>query len=198
LPPALFYREGMILILTGSVHAGKTTFLKNLLPVLKARGIPVSGYLSLSVLERGRTSGYDLFDIQADKSVPFLRRKGRTGWQKVGPYFFLPSGLQVAEDKIRGRASEGWLIVDEVGPQELAGRGVWPALSAVLSSSGSGCFLVVRRPLLGELRGLLGKRPVEVFDIEDENILNALLERLFELPADAGPRKSTRKSRDER
>jgi nucleoside-triphosphatase THEP1 len=175
----------MILILTGQVHAGKTTFLKNLLPVLKARGIPASGYLSLAVLEQGRTSGYDLFDISADKSVPF-------------PYFFLPSGLRAAERKILDRPGEGWLIVDEVGPQELAGRGVWPALSAVLSRPDSDCLLVVRRPLLNDLQGFLGKRRGEVFDIEDENILNALLERLLKSPEDTGPRKAPRKSRDER
>jgi nucleoside-triphosphatase THEP1 len=188
----------MILILTGQVHAGKTTFLKNLLPVLKARGIPASGYLSLAVLEQGRTSGYDLFDISADKSVPFLRREGKAGWEKVGPYFFLPSGLQAAERKILDRPGEGWLIVDEVGPQELAGRGVWPALSAVLSRPDSDCLLVVRRPLLNDLQGFLGKRRGEVFDIEDENILNALLERLLKSPEDTGPRKAPRKSRDER
>jgi nucleoside-triphosphatase THEP1 len=188
----------MVLILTGPVHAGKTTFLKNLRPFLKGQGILLSGYLSLAVLGRGQTSGYDLFDIDADLSIPFLRRRGRPGWERVGPYFFLPSGLRAAEDKIRARPDGGWLIVDEVGPQELAGRGVWPALSAVLSRPGSDFFLVVRKPLLNELRGLLGKRPVEVFDIEDENILNVLLERLFKSPEDIDPRKTTRKGQDER
>jgi len=187
----------MILILTGPVHAGKTSFLKNLLPVLKARGVPVSGYLSLSVLKRGRMSGYDLFDIKADKSVPFLRRKGRAGWQKVGSHFFLPSGLQAAEDKILGCPIGGWLVVDEVGPQELAGRGVWPALSAVLSRSELDCLLVVRRPLLDELRVLLGKRPIEVFDIAAENVLPVLLERLSKSGAGTARKKAARKARAE-
>jgi nucleoside-triphosphatase THEP1 len=185
----------MILVLTGPVHTGKTSFLKNILPVLKAQGILVSGYLSPSVLKRGRTSGYDLFDIKTGKSVPFLRRQGRTGWQRVGPYYFLPSGLQAAEGRILSCPPGEWLVVDEVGPQELSGRGVWPALSAVLSRSELDCLLVVRKPLLDDFRGLLGKRPVEVLDIESENILHSLLERLLNSGLDAVSKKPAWKSR---
>ena len=182
----------MIVVLTGPVHTGKTTFLRNLLPLLRAQNIPVSGYLSLSVLERGRLSGYDLFDIDRAVKIPLLRRKGKPGWQKVGPYFFHPSGLRAAEEKIRSFAGPGWLLVDEVGPQELSGQGVWPALSALLAGPACDVFLVVRRPLLGDLRILLGRRPLETFDIEDENILNALLEKLIKPRLKSKPEKTTR------
>ncbi len=168
----------MILILTGPVQSGKTTALRDLLPLLSGRRIPLSGFLSLSILQRGRIFGYDLFDFNEGKSIPFLRRKGRAGWQKVGPYYFLPSGLRAAEDRILGCPSRAWLVVDEVGPQELAGRGLWPALSAVLSRPKTDCLLVVRRPLLDDVRSLLGKRRVEVFDISAENIIPSLLEKL--------------------
>jgi nucleoside-triphosphatase THEP1 len=185
----------MILVLTGPVHAGKTGFLKNILPVLKVWGIPVSGYLSSSILKQGRLSGYDLFDIKTGKSVPFLRRRGRTGWQRVGPYYFLPSGLRAAENTILSCAEGEWLIVDEVGPQELAGRGVWPALSTFLSRPELDCLLVVRRPLLEDVRRLLGTRPIEVLDIESETILPSLLERLLRSSLDAVSKKSADKRR---
>ncbi len=185
----------MILVLTGPVHAGKTSFLKNLLPVLRAQGVPVSGYLSPAVLKRGQLSGYDLFDIKTGKSVPFLRRQGRAGWQRVGPYYFLPSGLQAAQNTILSCPAGEWLIVDEVGPQELAGRGVWPDLSAVLSRSELDCLFVVRRSLLEDVQGLLGKRPVEVLDIESETILPSLVERLLRSPLEKVPKKPAGKSR---
>lgn len=180
----------MILILTGPVHAGKTSFLKSLLPVCRSRGIPVCGYLSLSVSKQGRTSGYDLFELKRSRSVPFLRRKGRPGWQKVGPFFFLPPGLQAAEAIILGCPAGEWLIVDEVGPQELSGHGVWPALSAALSRPELFCLLVARESLLGELRDLLGKRPVEVVHIAEKDIRTALLDRLMESPPRSMPPRS--------
>ncbi len=168
----------MILILTGPVQSGKTTALKDLLPLLSARKVPISGYLSLAVLHRGRICGYDLFDFDSGSLIPLLRRKGRAGWQKVGPYYFLPSGLRAAEDRILGCPGGGWLVVDEVGPRELAGGGVWPALSAVLSRPQVDCLLVVRKTLIDEVRSLLGEQPVEVFDIAAGNLVPALLERL--------------------
>ncbi len=168
----------MILVLTGPVHAGKTTFLKNLLPSLRSRRIPVSGYLSPSFLVKGRTSGYDLLEIKTGRSFPFLRREGRAVWERVGPFFFLPSGLRNAESLILGCAAGDWLVVDEVGPRELAGGGVWPALSSFLSRPDSNGLLVVRRPLLREFREFLEGRIAEVFDIASDDILDSLPDRL--------------------
>lgn len=187
----------MILILTGPVQAGKSTFLKNLLPVFRSRKIPVSGYLSISLWAEGRVLGYDLFDIKAGRSVPFLRRDGQAGWEKVGPYFFLPSGLRTAENLILGSPVRSWLLVDEIGPREMSGRGVWPALSSVLSSAKPDCLLVVRRLLLGELTGRFDRRPAEVFDVTSSNILPGLLERMSKSRNGTGKRTTPgkRKSR---
>ena len=169
----------MILVLTGPVHSGKTTFLKTLLNELRARRLPVSGYLSPSVVIGGEMNGYDLFDIRKGQSTPFLRRTGQAGWQKVGPFFFLPPGLEAAEAAILGHKPGEWLIVDEVGPMELSGRGVWPALSEVISRPLLNCLLVVRTPLVGDFRRKLGHRRIEVLNIAAPGLRGALLKRLF-------------------
>lgn len=180
----------MILVLTGPVQAGKSTLLKNLLSLLRSRKIPVSGYLSLSLWAKGRIIGYDLFDIKAGRSVPFLRREGQAGWERVGPYFFLPSGLRTAEGLILGCPADRWLVVDEIGPQEMSGRGVWPALSSVLSLPEPDCLLVVRRPLLSELTGRIDRRPAEIFDITSSDILPSLLERISKSRNGIGEKRS--------
>jgi nucleoside-triphosphatase THEP1 len=173
----------MILVLAGSVHSGKTTFLRELLSNLEALRLPVSGYLSPLVMIEGKTAGYDLFDIKKGQSIPFLRTEGEAGWQKVGPYFFLPSGLEAAAAAILGHRPGEILIVDEVGPMELSGRGVWPALAEVLSRPSVNCLLVVRKPLLHALQNRLGKTPVEVFDVERIDVHPALIKALSELRA---------------
>lgn len=168
----------MILVLTGTVHSGKTTFLKHLLPRLKALRLPVYGYLSPLVVTAGKRAGYDLFDIRKRQSIPFLRTEGEAGWQKVGPYFFLPGGLEAATAIILGHRPGGILVVDEVGPMELSGRGVWPALEKALAGPSFHCLLVVRKPLVGVLQRKLGRRRVEIFDIATKDILPAFLRRL--------------------
>lgn len=170
----------MVLVLTGAIHSGKTTFLRELLPSLKALKLPVCGYLSPLAVVEGRTVGYDLFDIRKGHAIPFLRTEGQAGWQKVGPYFFLPHGLEAAAAAILGHRPGETLIVDEVGPAELSGRGVWPALKEVLPRPSFNCLLVVRKPLASDLRGKLKNHRVEVFDIAANDVLFALLRKLSE------------------
>jgi len=171
----------MILVLTGPVHSGKTTLLKRLLPGLEEIGFPASGYLSLTVMKDGEIVGYDLFDIKKGQTTPFLRSEGEAGWQKVGSYFFLPGGLEAAAAAILGSKPGEILIIDEVGPMELAGRGVWPALSEVISRPMLDCLLVIRRPLLDSLRERLGKRPLEAFDVKEMDAEPSLLRVISEL-----------------
>jgi nucleoside-triphosphatase THEP1 len=185
----------MILVLAGAVHSGKTTFLKNLLPSLEALRLPVCGYLSPSVMVEGRILGYDLLDVRKGQAIPFLRMEGEAGWQKVGSYFFLPGGLEAATAAIRGHKPGETLIVDEVGPMELSGRGIWPALKEALLKPSSNCLLVVRKPLVRDLRGMLGNQQVEVFDIAAGNVLRSLLMGLSKMAAGSRTRRPRRRGR---
>ena len=185
----------MILVLAGVVHSGKTTFLRKLLPSVEALRLPVCGYLSPLVMVEGRAAGYDLFDIRKGQAIPFLRTEGEAGWQKVGPFFFLPGGLEAATAAIRGRRPGETLIVDEVGPVEFSGRGVWPALKEVFSKPSLNCILVVRTPLLSDLRGKLGNQQVEVFDIAANDALRALLMRLSKTALSSRMGQPVRRSR---
>jgi nucleoside-triphosphatase THEP1 len=173
----------MILVLSGGVHSGKTTFLKNLRPSLEALRLPFCGYLSPSVMVEGRIAGYDLMDVRTARSIPFLRTEGEAGWQKVGPYFFLPGGLEAATAAIRGHKPGEMLIVDEVGPMELSGGGVWPALKEDIAKPLFNGLLVVRKPLVNDLRGRLKNQQVEVFDIAARDILPSLFLRFSKMAA---------------
>jgi nucleoside-triphosphatase THEP1 len=165
----------MILVLAGPVHSGKTSFVRALLPELDSLGIPVGGYLSLAVGGKGRISGYDLFDLRVGRSLPFIRTEGDASWQKVGPYFLLPSGLAAAEAAILGGQPDELLIVDEVGPLELCGQGVWPALSKALGRPSFNGLLVIRESLLGAFQNRLSSGFVQVFDIRRKDVQPALV-----------------------
>lgn len=168
--PFLIYLWCMILVLTGPVHSGKTSLLRKLIPQLKAEGVRVGGFLSPAVVKDGKTHGYDLFDLKKERTMPSLRRRGRKDWQRIGPYFFVPAALDAAREIILTHEDGEFLVVDEVGPLELQGQGLWPALSSVLRRPALRCLLVVRRPLLGDIRTLLGRKSLRVFDLEREDI----------------------------
>jgi molybdopterin synthase sulfur carrier subunit len=161
-------------VLTGPVDSGKTTFLRDTLAG-GVPGRPVRGYLSPRVLVEGRTDGYDLLDL-GDASVrPFLRRRGESDWQRVGPYFLVPEALSRAGRLIRESRADALLVVDEVGPLEMSGRGVWPELAEVLKDPGRMILLVVRDGLLKTFRGRLSGMPVAVYGERDKPRLKAVL-----------------------
>jgi nucleoside-triphosphatase THEP1 len=152
----------VITILTGPVGGGKTTFLERGLPSLLERHPRLDGYLSLRVLAGGDTAGYDLRDLRTAERIPLLRRCGEADGFRVGPYVLLPRGLAAAEEIIRRGAAADLLIVDEVGPLELAGGGVWPALIGEFAGRDRPALVVVRETLVDDIRAALAGREMTV------------------------------------
>lgn len=173
----------MVLVLTGPVHAGKTTFLERALPAWRERGLACDGFLSPAETGRGGP-GYDLLEIGTGRRRPFLCREGGAGAERVGPYAFVPETLERARTIIREAGPDGLLIVDEVGPRELEGGGLWPALRGALAARPGKLLLVVREGILADVSARLAPDVPVVVDVRDP-AARARLERL--LFGTAGP-----------
>lgn len=173
----------MVLVLTGPVHGGKTTFLESAVPVWTGRGLDCAGFLSPAVAGAAGTQGYDLLEIGTDRRRPYLRRQGPPGAERTGPFFFVPDALERARSIIRESGPAGLLVVDEVGPLELAGGGLWPALRDALKRQDRTFLLVAREDILAGLAAALAPLVPVVFDVRDAEDRKLLDERL---PAGAG------------
>ncbi|MBN1222884.1 MAG: DUF2478 domain-containing protein [Candidatus Aminicenantes bacterium] len=165
----------MIDILTGPVRSGKTTLLLRLWRELSEGGIQVGGFLSLSTPESGELFGYDLLDLAKDRTFPFIRKRGKIGWERIGPFFFIPDTLEKARNLIFKDVSSDICIVDEVGPLELEGKGLWPALSRVLFRSAPRLLLTVRTNTLEPLGKKLGDAIEEIFSITDADVYSRMV-----------------------
>ena len=171
----------MIIILTGPVNSGKTTFLKTLIPELTRRSIPVHGFLSSRVVTKNKTTGYDLFDIQSQKTLPYLRTDAKEGWEKIGSYYFVPETLEKAKNIIDKHPIGDWLVVDEIGPLELKGKGLWPALTRILSNRDLHILCVVRKAILPDILRLTAIPKSHILEIQDKNLLDKTIKMLTEL-----------------
>jgi nucleoside-triphosphatase len=169
----------MIVILTGPVHSGKTSLLRNVISFLRGRGLQVSGYLSEPLREGERILGYDLVEIGGGK-FPFLRRGSPPEGQRIGRFFLDGEGLRQSERIIRQTPPDDLLIVDEVGPLELEGRGVRPSLERILSSRPGTTLLVIRESILGDIVASLGLQSARIISLGGGDAAAELADLLLE------------------
>ena len=168
----------MIFILTGAVHSGKTTLLKRAIQQFEQKKLMVDGFLSEAVFKGQERVGYDLFDLIGKKSIPLIRREGKEDWQRVGSYFFIPSGLEEAQKIVSRSQNSDICVVDEIGPLELSGKGFWPALKPVLFPPLLPFLITVRQSILEDFLRILEETDTKVFDIREKDIYSRLIEEV--------------------
>jgi nucleoside-triphosphatase THEP1 len=168
----------VIHILTGPVHSGKTSLLQRVTAHLKNQNIAISGYLSLCVQENEKFIGYDLYDLKLDTQAPFIRKKGKEHWQRIGVYFFIPETLDYAQNIILHSDEADFCIIDEVGPLELETKGVWPALEKVLAFPTPDYVLVVRDTILKDWVEYLGQSRTKIYNISDKELYSKMIQYL--------------------
>jgi len=167
-------------ILTGPVHSGKTTLLKNIVSSLKEKDLSIDGYLSEAIWENKELIGYNLLDLKDRQYHPFIRKQGQQDWQRIGPFFFLPGTLDIAKKIIRRSEKVDLCLVDEVGPLELKGKGVWPALKDALLFPNPHLLLAVRDSILKKFIGNIQRDDFVVYDIKENKTPVRLAESLVQ------------------
>lgn len=169
----------MIAVLAGPVHGGKTTLLRRAVSSWAERGLRCGGFLSPAVTEESGERGYDLLELSSGQCRPYLRKRGPEGAERVGPYVFVPETLARARAILRAAGDSEPLIVDEVGPLELEGGGLWPALREALGRPAARILLVVREELAAEVAARLRPERLSVVDIRRPDAVESLERHLF-------------------
>lgn len=116
-------------LLSGPVRTGKTTRLRRWLT-----SCPHAGGLLMPTDAAGRRY---FLDVRSGLQWPADARPGQWPVLRVGRFGFSPAAFAWADAALRGAAAPPteWLVLDEVGPLELRGQGLAPALAAVLAGA---------------------------------------------------------------
>jgi nucleoside-triphosphatase THEP1 len=168
----------MVLVLTGPVHGGKTGFIQGAVAAWTRRGLACAGFLSPAAPDAPGGPGYDLVEIGSGRRHPYLRRQGPSGAERVGPFVFIPETIERARTIIRASRPEELLVVDEIGPLELGGGGLWPVLREALGRQDRTVLLVVREAAVPAFSAALAPLVPVVFDVRDAEDRRLLDERL--------------------
>jgi nucleoside-triphosphatase len=144
-------------IMTGPRDAGKTRAVAALVEALRAAGTPVGGVIAEAELHEGRKVGYAFRDVMSGERVPYaVRLPSSAAAPEPVPgsglgYTFLGTGLAFGCAAISRAVAAGVavLVVDEIGPLEMKGAGLWGAVCAAIESF-PGMLVFTTRPSLVE------------------------------------------------
>jgi nucleoside-triphosphatase THEP1 len=132
---APFKQHENILLITGAVQSGKTTFLEEIAQDLDQKGAHLAGFLSKGSFDGDRRVSFMLTDLREGRCVQLAHREPREGWFRFRSFYFNPGAFLEGERWILDGLSPGasTLMLDEVGPLELDNRG-WYKLLEVLAN----------------------------------------------------------------
>ena len=154
-----------LLLIVGDRHAGKTSTCRTLAARARAGGLTVGGILALAVHDGGQCGGYAVVDLATGAGVRLADLTG-PGIEHAGRFHFLADGLRLGRAALARAIADAphLVIVDEVGPLELAGGG-WAAALDLLASRPGGTVFTVRRDLAVEVAARWGVPPERRLDL---------------------------------
>jgi nucleoside-triphosphatase THEP1 len=137
---------------------------------LRARGLSVGGVLCPGELREGRRWSFDLGELETGRSTPMATRDPASPWPRLGGFAVNPEALERGRQALSPSAADrcDLLVVDEVGPWELAGEGWAPAL-ARLRGTPARLLLVVRRSLLAGVQDRYEAEDAPVLEISEHD-----------------------------
>ena len=144
----------VIYLVTGDREEGKTAFVNKMIGEMKQEGRKITGFLAIGIHDaKGIRRGFTIRNIETGEESEFCVTDGPAGWEKVGKFKINPAGLAkgyewMSSEKIR---ESDVLVIDELGPLEMAGRGWSDLISRILLEDPKPMIWTVRRSLAAKI-----------------------------------------------
>ncbi len=156
-----------VLLVTGPVASGKTTFVKELAMDLRRNNMRVGGFYCERIMEGSVTTGYDIVDAATGERALLMRQGEGAGSQRVGRFTISEAGLGFGRSILNSPdlPPRGPVIIDEVGALELGGGGWAGTLGTLLARKEIHLILTARDSNLGEIRKKWALDEAMVYDV---------------------------------
>lgn len=165
-----------VIILSGGVQQGKTSFLLKLVDYMNEQKFNLCGFVARGVHDNSRRIGYDLEDVTTKQQMQFVRDVPSAGAYRHGKYYFNNSGIEFGKECLNDQLAMNadLIIIDEIGPVELKGRGWAPEVERLLNTTAVPQLWVVRSSLLQKAIRQWSIGDVLLIDIEQDTPQGAI------------------------
>jgi len=155
-----------VIILTGEIGEGKTTFAKQLTAELAINGIPTAGFLAAGVQENGKRTGFDLEEIGSGVVTELASVVPHDGWIRAGHYYLDPEAIRKGKEILDPvyLQDKKVVIIDEVGPMELNREGWSDSLDLLCRQPALIQVWVVRKSIVKQVVRTWNTGDAFVFD----------------------------------
>lgn len=141
-----------IIIISGNIQEGKTTFVQKVVNRLHRKGIVMNGFFSKVVYDGDQRTGYRLESINGDISLILCDIDKEEGWQRQGKFYFNPEAEKIGNKILFNTDINTQLtIIDEIGPLEYKSKGWAPAIQHISEEAISPMLWVVRESLVKKI-----------------------------------------------
>jgi iron complex transport system ATP-binding protein len=161
-----------VIIITGEIHQGKTTFAQKIVADLHEQKIRIAGFFSIGLDENGMRTGFNLIDIESSKQIELCSDKKNEKRLKLGRYFFNPDAISFGNKILESNniVDKQLIVIDEVGHLELNGQGWSNAIENIIRSNTVPQLWIVRKSLVQKSTRRWNISNAYIFDITESSI----------------------------
>lgn len=158
-----------IIIITGEQGSGKTTFLQELLFELANKDVQIGGILAEGFWKNYERDYFELIDLKSNNKLLFCQREPKEGWEKLRHFYINPEGQKFGEAALDPEylKDSDILVVDEIGPFELKGKGWAKSIEFLLQVPIKTMIWIVRKSLLNEVIAYYKVNPLKIFNVKE-------------------------------
>jgi nucleoside-triphosphatase THEP1 len=145
-----------IALVVGGRDSGKTSYLEAVLHRARTLGKRGGGVLNHGIRALHEKTGF-MLEVVATGDQYFLADNHRHSDTEIasGSFFFSPRTFEIAVEALKASSGADVIVVDEFGPLEKMGQGLWPGIEYLLHHH-PGCLVISVRPrLLADLQKIL-------------------------------------------
>jgi len=164
-----------VVIITGEIHQGKTTFTQKIVSDLHAQNIRIAGFFSVGINENGMRTGFNLVDIESSRQIELCSDKKNEKLIKFGRYYFNSDAISLGNEilNLDNLSDKQLIVIDEVGHLELNGQGWSNAIENITGNITVPQLWIVRKSLVQKCSRRWNIGNAFIFDITESSIQEA-------------------------